>query len=146
MLRRATAYLPWAVIDDLELCRSGSSFSYQTAEAMASKFPGSQLFWILGGDQWAALPRWKKPERLARRVEFAVLARGETPSQQEGYRLRIINGGHPATATSIREALKTGEFKHPWLAPAVSDWIELHGLYRSLIPRKAEAPKPHQGQ
>ena len=44
MLRLATKDLPWAVVDDCEILREGPSFSYQTAEAMAARFPGAKLF------------------------------------------------------------------------------------------------------
>jgi nicotinate-nucleotide adenylyltransferase len=131
MLRRATAGLPWAVVDDFELHQDGPSFSYQTAEAMAGKFPDARLFWIMGGDQWDALPKWKHPERLARAVEFIVLARGEAPEPREGYRVHLIPGaGHPASSTDIRKAVSRGETHHPWLDAPVAGWIIQNGLYR----------------
>ena len=77
MLSLATVDLPWAVVDDFELYQPAPSFSYQTAEAMVDRFPDSRLFWIMGGDQWDALPQWRHPELLADCVEFIVLARGE---------------------------------------------------------------------
>jgi nicotinate-nucleotide adenylyltransferase len=130
MLRLATADLPWAVVDDFELHQHSPSYSYQTAEAMAKLFPEARLFWIMGSDQWNALPRWKCSERLAATVEFIVLARGETPQPREGSRLHIIVGGHPASATFIRDALASGDIRHPWLDPKVADWLAAHTLYR----------------
>ena len=129
MLRLATAGLPWVVVDDFELRQPGPSFSYQTAEAIADRFPAARLFWIMGFDQWDSLPRWKNPERLAELVEFIVLARGETPHPREGYRLHVIRGEHPASATAIRHAIFRGELGHPWLLPAVAEWIAENGLY-----------------
>jgi nicotinate-nucleotide adenylyltransferase len=130
MLRLATAGLPWAVVDDFELRQTGPSYSYQTAAAMAEKFPAARLFWIMGGDQWDALPRWKYPERLAKSVEFAVLARGETPQPRAGYPLHIIRGDHPASATAIRNAISNGAPARDWLPPAVADWIRGKKLYQ----------------
>ncbi|MEI8037067.1 MAG: nicotinate (nicotinamide) nucleotide adenylyltransferase [Verrucomicrobiota bacterium] len=129
MLRLATVGLPWAVVDDFEVGRDGPSFSYQTAEAMAARYPHARLFWILGGDQWDALPRWRHPERLAARVEFIVLARGPRPQPRAGQVLHVIDDPHPASATAIREAIGCGATTHPWLAPAVAEWIAAHGLY-----------------
>jgi len=129
MLRLATADLPWAVVDDYELEKEGPSYSYQTAEAMAEKFPGVRLFWIMGGDQWDALPRWSHPERLAAAVEFAVLARGETPQPREGYRLHIIQGDHPASATEIRRSVSMG-LPTDWLGETVRRHIDSHQLYQ----------------
>jgi nicotinate-nucleotide adenylyltransferase len=128
MLRLATVTLPWAVVDDFELLQDGPSYSYQTAEAMAARFPEARLFWIMGGDQWDALPRWKNPERIAKCVEFAVLARGAEPRPREGFRLHVIKGDHPSSATEIRATLDQGA--HPWLQPEVARYIRTRGLYQ----------------
>jgi nicotinate-nucleotide adenylyltransferase len=112
MLRLATADLTWAVVDDFELTSAGESFSYLTAEEMARRFPKAKLFWIMGGDQWDALPRWKHPEKIAAAVEFVVLARGDKPEPREGYRLHVIPGAHPASATAIRNSFGRGENPH----------------------------------
>ena len=129
MLRLATANLPWAVVDDFEVKREGPSFSWQTAGSMRERFPNSRLFWIMGTDQWEVLPTWAHPERLAACVEFIVFARGIQPVPREGYRLHVVNGEHPASATAIREAIANGESAHPWLNPAVAEWIRKRGLY-----------------
>jgi len=130
MLRRATADLAWAVVDDCELGREGPSFSYATAEALRARFPAARLFWLMGGDQWDALPQWRHPERLAACVEFIVFARGDPPLPRDGFRMHALAGSHPAAATAIREALAQGHTTHPWLDPAVAEWIVSHGLYR----------------
>lgn len=130
MLRLATAGLSWAVIDDFELTRADPSFSYLTAETMAERFPDARLFWIMGGDQWKALPRWTHPERIAACVEFIVLARGNDELESRpGYRLHVVHGQHPASATAIREAISNGDFEIPWLAPAVAEWVQENSVY-----------------
>ncbi len=130
MLRLATDGLPWAVIDDYELTHPGPSYSYQTAAAMAVKFPDARLFWIMGGDQWEALPRWKNPERLAGLVEFIVLSRGEVPTPRNGYRMHPVPGLHRASSTAIRAAFSGDEREHPWIHPHVAEWILEKKLYQ----------------
>lgn len=131
MLRLATASLPWAVVDDFEIRREEVTFSHETAAAMRAAWPAARLFWLMGGDQWQALPQWRHPERLAACVEFIVLARdGEQPLIREGLVLHVVPGAHPASATAIREAFQHGGTTHPWLAPAVAEWIVAQGLYR----------------
>jgi nicotinate-nucleotide adenylyltransferase len=131
MLRRATADLPWAEVDDLEArLTNDPSYSYITAEIMARRFPAASLFWIMGGDQWDALPQWKSPERLAACVEFIVLARGEPPQPRTGYRLHIVQGQHPASASAIRAAVDSNHRPLPWLSPGVEEWITKHNLYQ----------------
>ena len=130
MLRLATAGLAWAVVDDFELRQSGPSYSHLTAEALADRFPAARLFWIMGGDQWDSLPGWENPRRLAARVEFIVRARGDLPQPRDGYRLHVVQGGHPASATEIRGAISNGAASHEWLAPAVATWIAEKRLYQ----------------
>jgi nicotinate-nucleotide adenylyltransferase len=130
MLRLATGKLPWAVVDDFETRREGPSYSWQTAEAMRESFPNARLFWLLGGDQWDSLPRWNQPERLAACVEFIVSARGAPPTRRAGYRMHSLAGDHPASATAIRAAIAAGTTRHPWLDPAVAEWIATHQLYQ----------------
>lgn len=130
MLERATAALPWALVDDFELRHEGVSFSCETAEAMQARWPAARLFWIMGGDQWAALPQWRDPERLAACVEFIVFSRGDKPLPHAGCVWHWVPGTHPASATAIREALAQGQRTHPWLAPAVAAWIVRRKLYR----------------
>ena len=129
MLDLATVDLPWAVVDDFEIRCQGPSYSWQTAEAMAEKFPGARLFWIMGDDQWRVLPDWARPDRLAACVEFIVFQRGGKPQPHEGLRLHVLDGGHPASATAIREAIARGDMNHPWLDPHVSSYIGEHRIY-----------------
>jgi nicotinate-nucleotide adenylyltransferase len=131
MLRMATAQHPWAVVDGFELASAGPSFSVLTAEEMARRFPAARLFWLLGADQWAALPRWQNPERLAELVEFAVFPRGERVLPRPGYRLHVLDGSHPASASAIR-VNPTGVLESSWLDPQVAAFIRRSALYGHL--------------
>ena len=132
MLRRATADLAWAVVDDCELHSDETSFSYATAESMRVRFPGARLFWIVGGDQWDALPQWRHPQRLAACVEFIVFGRGGVPQPRAGFVMHVLAGSHPAAARAIREAIAQGDTSHPWLAPPVAEWIARRRLYQGI--------------
>lgn len=131
MARLATRDLAWATVDDFDLLRPPPSYSHETAEEMARRFPGAKLFWIMGADQWRALPRWKKPDRLAGLVEFIVFARDGVPEPHPGWRMHFLAGTHPASATVIREELGAGRRALPWLDPAVEDFIRQRRLYNA---------------
>jgi len=133
MLRLATRNEPWAVVDDLETLRAGPSYSWQTARETRDRFPQARLFWIMGTDQWEALPHWAHPERLAECVEFIVFSRGAPAAPRNGYGLHAIHADHPASATRIREALANGENHLPWLDPEVESHIRRLGLYRRTV-------------
>lgn len=129
MARLATRDLPWAVVDDFDLSRPPPSYSYETAEEMAHRFPGARLFWLMGADQWRALPRWKEPERLAKLVEFIVFARNGAPEPHPGWTMHFLKGTHPASATAIRQALAEGQTGLSGLAPEVENFIRKQRLY-----------------
>ena len=96
---------------------------------MRAQFPDAMLYWIMGGDQWDALPRWKHPELLARCVEFIVVSRvGNIPSR-DNFTMHPITTEHPAAATEIRRVLAGGDAKDEWLHPDVAEYIRRHGLY-----------------
>jgi len=119
-LEIALSGIPWAKIDPIELETEGASFSYETIRKLADRHPGNRWFWIMGGDQWKALPTWKHPERIAELAEFIVLARdGGEVLPREGYRLHVVEGEHPASATAIRRALASGETGIPFLDPGI---------------------------
>ncbi len=131
MVRLATEDLPWAVVDDFDLVSPPPSYSYRTAEEMARRFPGARLFWLMGADQWRALPRWKEPDRLAAAVGFIVFARDGEPEPHPPWRLHFLAGGHPASATRIRESVAAGTIPMDWLPEKVAAHIARRGLYKS---------------
>ncbi|WP_193210961.1 nicotinate (nicotinamide) nucleotide adenylyltransferase [Luteolibacter marinus] len=131
MARLATRGLDWAVVDDSDLRSPPPNYSFRTAEEMARRDPGARLFWIMGADQWRALPGWKEPDRLAELVEFIVFARDGAPEPHPGWTLHSLQGTHPASATAIRRALAEGEKSIPWLDPDVEGFIRARGLYNA---------------
>lgn len=119
-LELALTGIPWSRIETIELETEGPSFSYKTLETLAARHPGNEWFWIMGGDQWAALHNWKHPEVLARIASFIVLARnGDEIVPRDGCRLQVVEGEHPASSTEIRCALAAGERKVPYLDPVI---------------------------
>lgn len=130
MLHLATAHLPWAVVDPLELNREGPSYSWQTVETLREHLPNARLFWIMGTDQWQALPDWARPEILRKHLDFIVISRGSPPEARDGYRLHVIHTDHPASSTQIRTDLAHGGHGCGWLPAPVADHIQKHGLYR----------------
>lgn len=108
-LEIALREIPWARIEPIELETQGPSFSYLTLEKLATRHPEIDWFWIMGGDQWAALETWRHPEKIAALADFIVLARdGAVITPHEGYRLMVVQGEHTASATAIRKVLENG--------------------------------------
>jgi nicotinate-nucleotide adenylyltransferase len=130
MLDLAVADLPWAVVDRFELEAPEPSYSYRTARHLRQLFPAARLFWIVGLDQWQALPRWARPAELADTLEFLVFSRDGEPSPRPGWRMTHVPGDHPASATAIRQTLHADGGADRWLPPPVAAYIRDHSLYR----------------
>ncbi len=123
-LNLAIRDLPWARVDETEIQIDGPSYSYQTMQKLDKQFPEHEWFWIMGGDQWAMLPKWMHPEILAELVSFIVMARNGTVVYPiEGYRMQVVTGEHPGSSTSIREALARKEREIPFLDKEVARLI-----------------------
>lgn len=129
MLRLA-ATEPWMQVSDYEARIPGPSFSYRTVEHFIAEQPNAEWFWLMGCDQWNALPRWKHPEILARHLTFLVFSRDEIPQPREGFRMIHLQGAHPASATSLRDANGEHFLDPQWLHPAVRKHILGSALYQ----------------
>lgn len=131
MLKLATSGLPWARVDDFELTGPTPSFSYVTAETLAAREPEATWYWLMGGDQWDALPQWRHPERLAAVVTFLVLARGRVPLPRQGFRMQVVPGDHSASATAVRADIQNSTSHTDWLNPEVLHYLRERQLYRT---------------
>ncbi len=142
MVRAATSHDPRHVVDDIELKRSGPSYTLDTVRALQKAAPETALWWlIIGQDQCANLPTWHGWTELLGRVGLAVAARGDRPvAVPEAVRAAAIHGIEslampplPVSSTAIRARVAAGESPldlAPELAPAsVASYIADHHLY-----------------
>lgn len=126
MITLATKYLDWADLSRIEIDRSNPSRSWQTTLYFARQFPESELFWILGADQWKKIHTWAEPERLRKRLTFIVASRDDDPVEpRPSWRHIPISFNHSANATAIR----AGEGESEWLSAASAKYIAGHQIY-----------------
>jgi nicotinate-nucleotide adenylyltransferase len=118
-----------------ELNRSGPSYTLDSVAHIERVYPNCHLFWIIGSDQLADLPRWHQVEALAAKVGFILVQRPGHPFQWPGVPgLRLYpveNPLHPASATEIRARCSAGRPVDGLTPPAVADYISRERLYRA---------------
>ncbi len=137
MCRLAFAEHAWAVVDERETLRSGTSWSVDTARELAREYPDALRVWILGADQLARLDRWKDVAELCGLVEFAVLSRDgistvPPASLAAVIRLTILRAPPvQVSSTALREALRRGDSPRNGLPLGVARHIEEHSLYQA---------------
>jgi nicotinate-nucleotide adenylyltransferase len=137
MCRLAFADCPWAVVDEREISRAGTSWSVETARELAEEFPDALRVWIIGADQLARLDRWKDVAELCSLVEFAVLSRDgisivPPPTIAALIRLTVLKA--PAvqvSSTALREALRRGDSTRNGLPLGVARHIDERSLYQA---------------
>jgi nicotinate-nucleotide adenylyltransferase len=133
MLRLALRGEPRFWLSRCELDRVGPSYAVDTAAEIGEAFPRAVLFWLIGSDQLAALPRWHRPDELARRVTFLLFDRGG--KQVRGVRAKVLGLPRPRrvdiSATEIRDRVKSLLPIDGFVPAPVAAYIQRHRLYRS---------------
>jgi nicotinate-nucleotide adenylyltransferase len=74
-------------VDDRELRRGGVSYSIDTVREIAAENPGAELFFIIGEDSLAGLPRWKNADELSKLCTFKAFERTRESSTEVRARL-----------------------------------------------------------
>ena len=137
MCRLAFAEHPWAVVDERETRRAGTSWSVDTARELAREHPGALRVWILGADQLARLDRWKDVVELCGLVDFAVLSRDGIPTSPPAslaavIRLTVLKAPEvQVSSTALREALRRGDSPRNGLPLGVARHIDERSLYQA---------------
>lgn len=131
MLRAAVAADPRFVVDDIELKRTGASYTVDTLREMRHRHPDAELFFLVGVDQMRELHSWREPHEVARLACLSVLTRGgELPDPDSPFRYSLV----PVTridlsATDIRRRIAEGRSVRYLVTDEVREIIEESGLY-----------------
>ena len=139
MLQLVAADNPQLLVSDMELRRTGKSYSYDTINEVRQQFPDSQLYLIIGADQFFSFHTWYRADELLRTVTVCTAARNEGEYQA----LVAFQAEHAdmqdcivsdfdvveVSSTAIRSRVKHGESITGFVPPAVEDYIKEHGLY-----------------
>jgi nicotinate-nucleotide adenylyltransferase len=128
MLRLATEGEPLYEIDTRELAPGATGYTVDTLESLRAD-ADSQLYLILGGDQYAKFDTWHKPQDVARLARIAVVSR---PGFQlaGGKALLVPMPPMPISASDIRARAARGEDLSAMVPAAVANYIASRALYR----------------
>lgn len=128
---------------DIEAEREGMSYTVTTLRSLWGRWPGSELFFIIGADTLPELPIWRDPKEVLRLAQFVVMYRS-------GFDLAAIDALADLTdeetlagirnhsfeiepvdvsSTEIRERVKKGESISNLVPEPVAGYIREHGLY-----------------
>jgi nicotinate-nucleotide adenylyltransferase len=134
MLRLALSGMTYCEVDPLELERGGVSYSIDTVRDYAQRFPGAELFYLIGSDHVEQLPKWREATELAERVTFIVIPRPgqKTAEAKPPFKLKHLVGFQiGVSASQIRERVRQKLPVDLLVGAPVAETIRHNDLYLS---------------
>lgn len=121
-------------VDATEIDRAGLSYTVDTLESFARRFPTAERFFLVGEDAMAAFGSWRAPDRILELAKVAVLRRpvssgAQRPALPDGTILlptRLVD----VSSTEIRERVRCGKSLYGFVPEPVAEFIEAERLYR----------------
>lgn len=122
-------------VDDVELRRSGPSYTVDTLRALRERYPGAELFFLLGADNLRELPAWREPEAIPRLATLVVISRG---GENAGPGLPLPALTVPVTrvdvsSTEVRRRAAAGTSIRYLVPDAVREIVARESLYRDRV-------------
>ena len=133
LIRLALAGQTHCEVDAQELHRQGTSYTIETVRDYAKRFPGAELFYLVGADNIAKLTEWREASELARLASFVAIPRpGEpTPVFPAPFHGRVLNGfPFGVSSSQIRARVKAGLPIQNLVPAAVAEAIRNLRLYQ----------------
>lgn len=131
MVQAAVSGVAGLVAGDDEIRRGGSSFTADTLTALAAKYPGAQLFTILGDDAASGLSTWSRIDEVVAKSQLVVVDRPGSPvtPPAEFTWLRVESPRLEVSSTDLRARFSDGRPLDYLLTKPVLDEIYARGLY-----------------
>lgn len=131
MLKHAVAGHSCFYIEDIEIERKGTSYTYDTIKQLKELEPDSEFYFIIGADMIEYLPNWHRIDELVGMVHFVGVKRPGYNEETE-YPITMVQVPQMFISSSlIRRKLRTGKTVKYLLADSVVEYIKGNGLYES---------------
>jgi len=125
---------------DIEICRGGTSYTYETVEQLHRQYPDKELVLLMGTDMFLSFDSWREPERILRHASIGVFYRGSAGEEEQiaRQRERIEKNGatvylvkNPVTEISSTQLRRLLVFRgaDAFLPESVAAYIRECGLY-----------------
>ncbi len=141
MCKLATKDMPLFHVTDYEVKQETKSYTYKTLEYLTQKYPGAELYLLMGGDMFLTVQDWRRSEDIFKMAVLCAAQRekGEmTALDMHKEHLEMMYGArcylvdveaHPLSSTMVRDLIREGEDPAHLLHPLVWEYIQQHNLY-----------------
>ena len=135
MIQAATAGDERFEVSDVELHRTGPSFTVDTLRELRQTRSGDAFFLLLGVDQVREFQTWREPQSILENAELVMLARGGIEEVPEGDILHktVQVTRVDVSSTLIRERVRAGRPIRYLVPAAVEKIIADERLYQGSL-------------
>ena len=141
MVELAIEYNSSFIVSDIEVQRSGYTYTYETLENLKAKFPENEFYFIVGADCLDAFENWKEPARILQNCTLLAAVRGSTVMEDLEIKKKELMerfGGEiklfpfinfEISSTEIRNRVKEHKEIRYLVPEAVREYIAEKGFY-----------------
>lgn len=126
---------------DIEIKRSGYTYSYETLEQLKEQYPDYEFYFIFGADCLFTIETWKYPERIFRNCKVIASVRNGASITKMEQKIAELQEKFQAeisllpflnleiSSTDLRERIRQGKNVKYLIPDAVIDYITEKNLY-----------------
>ena len=143
MCRLAFSHIPCAEISDIELRRSGKSYTVMTVRELEDE--DRKLYLLCGTDMILTFDQWYCFDEIMKKCTLVYIRREDDENvgreldekvklYEERYGAKIVKLTSPAielSSTQVREAIRNGEDASHLVPQSVMEYINKQGMYRN---------------
>lgn len=129
MIQMIIDELGFGDICDDEIKRGGQSYTYDTIKAFKEQHKDSELYFVIGTDQYNQLEKWYQIEYLKEMVTFVVVNRDKNSQNVENAMIAIQIPRVDISSTMIRQRVSEGKSIQVLVPKSVENYIKGEGLY-----------------
>ncbi|MBQ9360212.1 MAG: nicotinate-nucleotide adenylyltransferase [Lachnospiraceae bacterium] len=144
MCALAAEAFPFLEVSDIEIKRSGNTYTYETLEELYINDPDCTYYFIIGSDTLFMLDKWKEPAYIFEHCVIAVAVRLDDECTEDAiqHKIKEYEAGYNAaiklidikisdlSSSMIRRMVSEGKDVRAYVPESVADYIMKNGLYR----------------
>jgi len=131
MLKIATHNYPKFRLETFEIEQKKISYTIDTLNFLKQKYPGSNLYFLMGADNIPNFDKWKEPQQILSLCTVAVYSRELNNDIQDERFHYLKNPLFNVSSTDIRERIATGRNCDELVPAEVLNYIIQHKIYPS---------------
>jgi nicotinate-nucleotide adenylyltransferase len=95
MVKLAISDYPYMEYSDLELLRTGITYTYDTIRQLKELYPSAELYFIIGGDSLEHLGQWYRIQELIYMTHFLAAGRADVDASKAAMLIQAYEEQYP---------------------------------------------------